>query len=248
MDVHTAALVKALERSGERIALHFEREGAPGEALVDAVFVAVGWPANVDRLNLSAGGVQARGHAVPVDPFLRTNVAHIFAAGDVNGHSKLVQTARHEGQIAAHNAIHGPSRQVSYAVVPSGSFTDPEYGRVGLTEAEAARAHDSVVGIAWYEDLLRPVADGRPEGFCKLIADRGQHTILGAHVLGEYSAEIVQVVAVAMDAGMTVEHLATLQFAFPTFTEAVSMAAQKICRSLGLGHFPPAWSDLRTED
>ena len=57
-------------------------------------------------------------------------------------------------------------------MVPSGSFTDPEYGRVGLTEAQAARQHDVVVGIARYDDLLRPVADGRPDGFCKLIADR----------------------------------------------------------------------------
>ena len=90
-------------------------------------------------------------------------------------------------------------------MVPSGSFTDPEYGRVGLTEAQAAQEHDVAVGIARYDDLLRPVADGRPDGFCKLIADRRTHTILGAHVLGEYSAETVQTVAACMAAGMTVE-------------------------------------------
>ena len=89
-------------------------------------------------------------------------------------------------------------------MVPSGSFTDPEYGRVGLTEAQAARQHDIVTGIARYDDLVRPVADGRPEGFCKLIADRSSHAILGAHVVGEYSAETVQTVAAAMAAGMTV--------------------------------------------
>ncbi len=246
--VHTRALAQALERSGGRIVVHFESEGSRHQTVVDAVFVAVGWPANIESLDLDTAGVQIRDGAILVDNYLRTNVAHIFAAGDVNGHSKLVQTARHEGRIAAANAIAGPSRQVSYDVVPSGSFTDPEYGRVGLTEAEAASDHDCVIGIAWYEDLLRPVADGRPEGFCKLIADRDQHTILGAHVLGEYSAEIVQVVAVAMEAGMTVERLAELQFAFPTFTEAVSMAAQKVCRSIGVGRFPRAWSDLQSAD
>jgi pyruvate/2-oxoglutarate dehydrogenase complex dihydrolipoamide dehydrogenase (E3) component len=124
-------------------------------------------------------------------------------------------------------------------VGPSGRFTDPEYGRVGLTETEVARHHDAVVGIARYGDLLRPVADGRSEGFCKLIADRQTRTILGAHVLGEYSAETVQTVAACMAAGMTVEQIAKLQLAFPTFTEGVSMAAQKICRSLGVGRFPP---------
>ena len=133
-------------------------------------------------------------------------------------------------------------------MVPSGSFTDPEYGRVGLTEAEAAQRHDVVTGIAHYDDLLRPVADGRSAGFCKLIADRRDHTILGAHVLGEYSAETVQTVAACMAAGMTVERVAELQLAFPTFTEGVSMAAQKICRALGVGHFPQVWSYLGAED
>jgi pyruvate/2-oxoglutarate dehydrogenase complex dihydrolipoamide dehydrogenase (E3) component len=115
----------------------------------------------------------------------------------------LVQTARLEGRIAANNAILGPTRQASYDVVPSGSFTDPEYGRVGLTEVQAAQHHDVIVGVAHYDDLLRPVADGRPDGFCKLIADRQSHTILGAHVLGEYSAETVQTVAACMAAHMT---------------------------------------------
>jgi pyruvate/2-oxoglutarate dehydrogenase complex dihydrolipoamide dehydrogenase (E3) component len=84
--------------------------------------------------------------------------------------------------------------------------------------------------------------------FCKLIADRQNHHILGAHVLGEYSAETVQVVATAMSAGMTVEQLAEMQFAYPTFTEAVSMAAQKVCRQIGTGQFPAVWSYLGAEE
>ena len=204
--------------------------------------------ANLGGLALEAAGVHATSRAVPVDDYLRTNVEHIYAAGDVNGRSMVVQTARMEGRIAATNAVLGASRQATYAVVPTGSFTDPEYGRVGLTEAQAAEQHDVVVGIARYDDLLRPVADGRPDGFCKLIADRGTRTILGAHVLGEYFAETVQTVAACMAAGLTVEKVAELQLAFPTFTEAVSMAAQKICRTLGIGGFPQVWSYLGAED
>ncbi len=89
----------------------------------------------------------------------------------------------------------------------------------------AAQQHEVIVGIARYDDLLRPAADGRPDGFCKLIADRRAHTILGAHMLGEYSAETVQTVAACMVAGMSIEQVAELQLAFPTFTEAVCMAA-----------------------
>jgi pyruvate/2-oxoglutarate dehydrogenase complex dihydrolipoamide dehydrogenase (E3) component len=216
--------------------------------MADAVFFAVGWPANLSHLALDAAGVHAEPGLIPVDDYLCTNVGHIFAAGDVNGRSMLVQTARMEGRIAATNALLGATRPATYEVVPSGSFTDPEYGRVGLTETQAAQQHDTVVGVARYDDLLRPVADGRSEGFCKLIADRRDHTILGGHVLGEYSAETVQTVAACMVAGMTVEQIAELQLAFPTFTEGVSMAAQKICRTLGIGRFPQAWSYLGSDD
>lgn len=244
MRVCTGARVRDLERKGDRILIRFTRDGPQECESAAAVFAAVGWPASLAELDLAAAGVTSGPQAIPVDEWLRTNVEHIFAAGDVNGRSKLVQTARHEGRVAAMNAVRGPTRQMVYDAVPSGSFTDPEYGSVGLTESQAAREHDIAVGIARYDDLMRPVADGHPDGFCKLIADRRSQAILGAHVLGEYSAETVQVVATAMRAGMNVEQLAEMQFAFPTFTEAVSMAAQKVCRSLGIGQFPAVWSYL----
>jgi pyruvate/2-oxoglutarate dehydrogenase complex dihydrolipoamide dehydrogenase (E3) component len=244
IQVITGASVQALERSSEQVIIHFTRGGSTEHATTDSAFAAVGWPANLHGLDLDAAAVISSPRAIPVDDYLRTNVEHIFAAGDVNGLSKLVQSARLEGRIAAWNAVHGPARRLVHDVVPSGSFTDPEYGTVGLTEDQAVGDYDIAVGIAWYDDLVRPVADGRPDGFCKLIADRRSHAILGAHVLGEYSAETVQVVATAMRAGMNVEQLAEMQFAYPTFTEAVSMAAQKVCRNIGIGKFPPAWSYL----
>ena len=248
MTVATDTLVESLGRADGGVSISYRGPAGPGRMVADAVFFAVGWPANLGPLNLGAAGVRAEPGAIPADEYLRTNVGHIFAAGDVNGRSMLVQSARMEGRVAATNAVLGPTRLATYDVVPSGSFTDPEYGRVGLTEAEAAAGHDTVVGIARYDDLLRPVADGRPEGFCKLIADRRDHAILGAHVLGEYSAETVQTVAACMAAGLTVERVAELQLAFPTFTEGVSMAAQKICRALDIGDFPQAWSYLGSED
>jgi pyruvate/2-oxoglutarate dehydrogenase complex dihydrolipoamide dehydrogenase (E3) component len=248
MKVTTGAKVQALGPGSGQVTVRFTSGGPVQYTTADAVFAAVGWPANLQDLDIDAAGVDSSPRAIPVDDYLRTNVGHIFAAGDVNGRSKLVQTARLEGRTAAWNAVRGPSRQMAYEAVPTGSFTDPEYGSVGLTEDQAARDHDTAVGIARYDDLVRPVADGHPDGFCKLIADRRTHAILGTHVLGEYSAETVQVVATAMAAGMSVEQLAEMQFAFPTFTEAVSMAAQKACRTIGIGQFPPAWSYLGPEE
>ena len=172
-----------------------------GQLVADAVFFAVGWPANLGHLALDAAGVRAEPGVIPVDDYLRTNVGHIFAAGDVNGRSMLVQTARMEGRIAASNAILGPPGGPPTTWFPAAASPTPNTAGSASPRPRPQRSHDTVVGIARYDDLLRPVADGRPEGFCKLIADRRDRTILGAHVLGEYSAETVQTVAACMAAG-----------------------------------------------
>ena len=247
MAVHLETFVEELQARADAIRVSYRKGTATSFVDAGAVFFAVGWLGNIDGLGLESAGVSTRRHAIPVDDCLRTNVGHIFAVGDVNRRSMLVQSARLEGRVAAHNAINGSEQRMSYDVVPSASFTDPEYGKVGLTEAEADKDAEIVVGVAQYHDLLRPVADGRPEGFCKLIVDANQHTVLGGHVIGEYSAEIVQMVAACMAAGMRVEQIAELQLAFPTFTEGVTMAAQKICRTLGVGNFPQVWSYLGEE-
>ena len=248
IETHTDTMVNAIRSQQGQLIVHHASSSGEGKTTVEAVFFAVGWPPNIERLALGAAGIKAQREGIPVDDYLRTEVDHVFAPGDVNGRSMLVQVARLEGRVAAQNALLGPTRRVSYDVVPSASFTDPEYGGVGLTEPIAARRHDIAVGIARYDDLLRPVADGREEGFCKLIADRNDTTILGAHVLGEYSAEIIQVVVACMAARMTVEQVAELPFAFPTFTEGITMAAQKICSELDIGRFPPVWSYLGPDE
>jgi pyruvate/2-oxoglutarate dehydrogenase complex dihydrolipoamide dehydrogenase (E3) component len=246
--VHTRTLVEELRRQELGIKIRYSTAGNGGNTNVDAVFFAVGWRGNIDELRLETAGVAADHGAIPVDEFLRTNIDHIYAIGDVNGRSMLVQTARLEGRIAAQNAIEGPTRRAVYDIVPSASFTDPEYGGVGLTEREATAHHDIVIGVARYDDLLRPIADGRPDGFCKLIVDRRTRMVLGAHVIGDYSAEIVQMVAACMAGRMPVEQIAELQLAYPTFTEAVTMAAQKVCRTIGVGRFPEVWSYLGSSD
>ena len=248
MKVHTLTRVEQLRRHEPTISVWYTTaEGAKRAVETDAVFLAVGWRANIENLGLDAAGVATAHGAIPVDEYLRTNVGHIFAVGDANGHSMLVQTARMEGRLAAHNAVEGPTRGSTYDIVPSASFTDPEYGGVGLTEQAAQARGECVVGLARYDDLLRPVADGRPDGFCKLIVDKHTRLVLGAHVIGEYSAEIVQMVAACMAGRMPIEQIAELQVAYPTFTEAVTMAAQKACRAMGVGTFAEVWSYLGPE-
>jgi pyruvate/2-oxoglutarate dehydrogenase complex dihydrolipoamide dehydrogenase (E3) component len=243
--VLATTLVERLDRTPAGVAVQYRSGSEQARLEVAAVFSAVGWPGNADALGADAVGITISRGYVKVGADLRSSLPHVLAAGDVNGISMLVPSARHEGRIAAENAVLGTRRQFSHEVVPTGSFTDPEYGSVGLTEAQARERYDCAVAVVRYDDLVRPVVDARPEGFCKLIVERRRRYLLGAHVVGEYSAEVIQMAAACMAANMRVEQLAELQPAFPTFTEAVGMAAAHIVRQLGVGAWAPTWSELR---
>ncbi|WP_319429886.1 NAD(P)/FAD-dependent oxidoreductase [Mycobacterium sp. RTGN5] len=244
IEVITGAAVERLEALESFVRVHYRAGDAAQSADVDAAFFAVGWPGNADHVDAAAAGVVIERGYVKVDAFMATNLPHVFAAGDVDGNSMLVSSATLEGRVAAENAVLGPRRKVAHDVVPTGSFTDPEYGSVGLTEEQARARYDCTVAVARYEDMLRPVADGQPEGFCKLIVESARRQILGAHVFGEYSAEVIQTIATCMAAGMRIEDVAELQFAFPTFTEGISQAAQMVVNQLGVRPMPQLWSSL----
>jgi pyruvate/2-oxoglutarate dehydrogenase complex dihydrolipoamide dehydrogenase (E3) component len=236
--------VESIQQQPPGVAVNVRTATGPSQVAVDAAFFAAGWPSNADALGAEAIGVSIERGYVKVGDDLRTAVPHIFGAGDINGLSMLVPSAWHEGRIASENAVLGTRRRFTHDIVPTGSFTDPEYGSVGLSEAQAREKYDCAVAVIRYQDMLRPVADGRPEGFCKLIVESRRRYVLGAHVLGEYSAEVIQTAATCMAANLRVEQIADMQFAFPTFTEAIGLAAQAIVRDLGIAPLPPSWSDL----
>ncbi|QYJ15563.1 Dihydrolipoyl dehydrogenase [Rubrobacter xylanophilus DSM 9941] len=233
--------VERIEREGRDLRLFYTHKGTPRTISAGAVLLAVGWPGNVEGLNLEAAGVQTGRGYVMVDDSLRTSAAHVFAAGDVTGRMMLVQSATYEGYLAAEKAVLGGERGYRHEIVPHGGFTDPEYGSVGLTERQARGEHDCVVATVPYADLDRGVIDGRPEGFCKLVVDRSSRRILGAHIVGEQAVEVVQIVATAMRAGMRVEDLADIEFAHPTFTAIVGLAARRALRDLGLVATSSQW-------
>ena len=236
--------VNGIARAGAGLALTFVEAGAVRTVDVDAVIQAVGWPGNADRLNLAAAGVQTERSYVVVDDYLRTTASHIFAAGDINGRMMLVQSAGHEARIAAENAVLGPTRGAGHQIVPHGGFTDPEYASVGLTEAVARAAHDVAVAEVAYADLDRAVIDGRTEGMCKLIANRADGTLLGAHVVGEQALEIVHMVAAGMVAGMTVAQMAHMEIAYPTYTAVLGLAARQLLAALGAYESSAHWRSL----
>ena len=151
----------------------FSKDGRHDSAEAAIAVVAVGWVADSAGLGLAEVGVEtdARGY-VRVDSYLRTTAPHVFAAGDITGRLMLVPQAVHDGLVAATNAVRGATTTLADQVSPIGSFTDPEYAQVGLTEAKARESHDVAVTTIRFDGNTRAIIDGRTTGFCKLIVDR----------------------------------------------------------------------------
>ena len=234
-----------LRPEGDQLCLQYTRDGHAHALIADEVVMAVGWMGNSDRLNLSAAGVETERSYVRVNDYLQTTAPHIFAAGDITGRMMLVQSAAAEARVAAENAVLGPARRFAHAIVPHGGFTDPEYGSVGLTERQArALEPDCVTAEALYAHLDRAVIDDHTEGFCKLVASRATHQLLGAHVVGEQAVEVVQMVAAGMAAGMHAEQLAALELAYPTYTAIVGLAARKLIERFEGSSLPAQWRVL----
>jgi len=235
--------VERIEKENGHLRLFYAENGEARTLDAETIVLAVGWPGNVEGLNLEAVGVETRrGGYVQVDDSLRTSAPHIFAAGDITGRMMLVQSATNEGNLAAEQTVLGGEHGYRHTIVPHGGFTDPEYASVGLTESRArSEGHDYAVAVVPYAELDRGVVDGHTEGFCKLLVDRGSRHIVGAHIVGEQAVEVVQIVATAMRAGMPVEQLADVEFAYPTFTSIVGIAARRILRELGLVAVSPRW-------
>jgi pyruvate/2-oxoglutarate dehydrogenase complex dihydrolipoamide dehydrogenase (E3) component len=236
--------VERIERDGTGRRLAYRHGDEERTLAADAVMLAVGWPGNLEELGLDEAGVATERGYVTVDDTLRTSADNIWAAGDITGRMMLVQSATHEGRIAAENALGTSGRGMRRTIVAHGGFTDPEYGSVGLTEAAARAEGEVIVGVVPYADLDRAVIDRRTVGFCKLVVDRETRRIVGAHVIGEQAVEVVQIAATAMAAEMPVELLAEVEFAYPTFTSIVGLAARQVVHALRLGGDVEAWEAM----
>jgi pyruvate/2-oxoglutarate dehydrogenase complex dihydrolipoamide dehydrogenase (E3) component len=227
--------IRGFEQTPGGVRMVFEKDSAMDSVEAKTVVVAIGWLADTAGLNLAAAAVATtdRGY-VQVDTHLRTSVPHVFAAGDITGRLMLVPNAAQDGYLAATNAVEDKEFTISAPANPIGSFTDPEYAQVGLTEAKARQDHDVVVATVPFAVIARPIIDGRPDGFCKLIVDRGTRRILGCHVVGERAVEIAQVAAVAVAAAMPVEEFVRIPLSFPTYTNVLGRAALETARQLDI--------------
>ena len=226
--------VTAIDTSGKTLKVKVEPAAAGGAAETieaDVVLVAIGRIPYTEGLGLDAAGVKRdnRGRVV-VDPHFRTNIAGIYAIGDVIAGPMLAHKAEEEG-VALAEILAGQAGHVNYEVIPNVVYTYPEIATVGKTEEELKAA-----GIAYQVGKFPFTANARAranlmtEGFVKILADAKTDRVLGVHILGPDAETMIAEAAIAMEFGASSEDIARTCHAHPTLSEAVKEAALAVAK------------------
>lgn len=209
---------------------HATDEDRRREVRGDAILVATGRRATTTALNLDAAAVRMDEDGwIEVDDRMRTSAANVWAVGDVVRGPKFTHLADYHARIAVHAILGRPGDlRADYRVLPWVTFTDPELGRVGLTEAEAIEAgHRVAIGRTSFADVERAKIQNETRGTVKIVAERGTGQILGATVLGPSGGELIHELALAMRMRIPVAEVFHTIHAYPTLSEAVRWAAEQ---------------------
>jgi dihydrolipoamide dehydrogenase len=219
--------VGAVEPGSDGLRVTFEGDGAPDPRTYDQVLVAVGRHANGDALGLDAAGVAVSDSGeVAVDEQRRTNVAHIYAIGDLTGAPMLAHKASHEGVVAA-EVIAGHNVTFDPRAIPSVAYTDPEVAWTGLTETEAVATNVAYEKATFpWQASGRALSLARPDGLTKLLVDPDSRRVLGAGIVGPNAGELIAEATLAVEMGADAEDLSLTIHAHPTLSETVMFAAQ----------------------
>ncbi|RQP29847.1 dihydrolipoyl dehydrogenase [Burkholderia ubonensis] len=216
------------EAKEDGIYVKFEGEKAPAEPQrYDLVLVAVGRSPNGKKIGADKAGVAVTDRGfIDVDKQMRTNVPHIFAIGDVVGQPMLAHKAVHEGHVAA-EAAHGEKAYFDALQIPSVAYTDPEVAWAGKTE-DQCKAEGIKYGKAVFPWAAsgRAIANGRDEGFTKLIFDEETHRVIGGGIVGLNAGDLISEVCLAVEMGADAEDIGKTIHPHPTLGESIGMAAE----------------------
>jgi dihydrolipoamide dehydrogenase len=217
-----------VEAVKEGLKVSFEGEGAPPKPqLYDMILVSVGRTPNGRKIGADAAGVAVNERGfIPVDAQMRTSVAHIYAIGDIAGQPMLAHKAVHEGHVAAEAAA-GEKSYFDARVIPSVAYTDPEIAWAGLTEDEAKKqgVKFGVAKFPWAASG-RAIANGRDEGFTKLLFSENNHRLIGGAIVGAGAGDLISEIALAIEMGADAVDIGKTIHPHPTTSESVGMAAE----------------------
>jgi len=228
-DVRTETRVESAESVGGAVRLGLD-DGSTVEA--DLLLVATGRTPNADRLNLAAAGVEVHPDGrVMVDAHGRTTASQVWSLGDASSAYQLKHVANHEARVVAHNLAHPDDLVESdHRFVPAAVFTHPQIASVGLTEEQAvASGRPFVTAVQEYGSTAFGWAMDDTTSVCKVLADPTSGQLLGAHLMGEQAATLIQPLIQAMSFGLGVREMARGQYwIHPALTEVVENALLKL--------------------
>ncbi|MBQ3219717.1 MAG: dihydrolipoyl dehydrogenase, partial [Clostridia bacterium] len=215
------AKVTAVEKDG----VVYEKDGKVEKVPAEKILCSIGRRAVTANVGLENIGVNLERGAIVTDDMMRTNVANVYAVGDVNGKVMLAHTAYREAEVAVNNIL-GKKDRMRYNVIPSVIYTNPEVGSVGETE-ESAKAKGLDVKCVSIPLTYsgRYIAENTDlNGICKLVINNKTNTLIGAHVIGSYSGEYIVAVSAMIDLEVDIENIKKLVFPHPTVCEIVREA------------------------
>jgi dihydrolipoamide dehydrogenase len=230
----------AVEAKKDAVHVTFEGEQAPsGPQPYDLVLMSVGRSPNGKQIGAENAGIVVTDRGfIPVDGQMRTNLAHVFAIGDIVAGPMLAHKATHEGHVAAEAAA-GEKSYFDARVIPSVAYTDPEIAWVGITEDEA-KTKGVKLGKALFPWAAsgRAIANGRDEGFTKLLFDDTTHRIVGGGIVGTHAGDLISEIALAIEMGADAVDIGRTIHPHPTLSESIGLGAELfegVCTDL-----PPA--------
>ncbi len=212
---------------GKRLTIRCENRQEK-QLVVDEILLAIGRRPSLESLRLEKAGVKTAKRGIAVDATLRTNVPHIWAAGDVTGGYQFTHVANEQGKLAASNAFAHEPLPFNDRAVPWVTFTDPALAHVGKTE-EQLRDEQVAYQVTrmCFKDVERAISEGATAGLVKLLVDK-QGLLLGGHVLAPNAGDLLAPIVLAMRAGLTAKTLASTIMPYPTMVEGVRWAADKL--------------------
>lgn len=225
--IHLKTKVAAIKAQKNGLKVTFEGDKAPAPALFDKVLVAVGRRPNGHRIGAEKAGVNVdEAGFIAVDSQMRTNVANIFAIGDIVGNPMLAHKATHEGKVAA-EVIAGMKSHFEPLTIPSVAYTDPEVAWMGLNETEAkARGVEYEKGAFPWAASGRALGVDRDEGLTKVLFDKESKRILGAGIVGPNAGELIAEAVLALEMGADAEDIGLTIHPHPTLSETFNFAAE----------------------